>query len=101
MQMVRGNVESGELPSNWLRKYLLATILIPLDIILIGVILLTAFRSVSNVLFILWIFGGSGVLVMIYLTLAHADETPLMKYSLIRKISSFLRKMVEHIPSGF
>ena len=99
--MIKGNAGTGELPRNWLKKYLLATILTPLDIILIGVILFMVFRSVSNALFILWIFDSSGVLVMFYLTLTHADETPLMKYLLIRKMSSFLRKMREHIPLGF
>ena len=84
---------SLELPGHWLRKYLLKTTLGPLIFILIGGILAWINKESSNALIYFWIFGGIGVFMAVFASLAYADETPLRKYKLIHDVSWFFRNL--------
>ena len=88
-----------DLPRHWLRKYLLNTLPIPLIIILIGVIVLWVYKGESEYIFLAFLAPfGVGMFVAILFSLAYAEETPLRKYRLIRKISRFFHEIVKRGP---
>jgi hypothetical protein len=83
-----------DLPRHWLRKYLFKTVPFFLFFILVGGI--GAWIN-EDLIFLLVLLVG-GIFMTIFFALAHADETPLRRYRLIRTISPVLRKIIERGP---